>query len=334
MAARAGGAAVKPTRHRRQAVREPRTDTPERIRKLGAGIVQALDSLPHGLCLFDAADRLLFMSAGFRRLFGPQADRIRPGAHARDVAAASAAGTCRADPDPSALVAARRTLRVRGETDPVLQTLADGRQVAVTLHPQPDGGWTALWEDVTERRQAEAVMRYMAHHDPLTGLPNRSLFAARLDRALAALHRGPCALLCVDLDGFKPVNDRYGHAVGDTLLQQLADRIRADLGAGDVAARLGGDEFTILLGDAAPAPALSFALRLHGRLAEPYDLGAGAPIRVGASIGVACAPLHATRAPSLAERADAAMYTAKRLGHPCLWDAALLVDAAPTVATA
>ncbi|WP_331326772.1 GGDEF domain-containing protein [Methylobacterium fujisawaense] len=119
------------------------------------------------------------------------------------------------------------------------------------------------------------------------------------------------------------MNDRHGHAVGDALLRHLAERLRAALGAGDCAARLGGDEFTILLGDAAPAPALGFALRLQARLAEPYDLGTGSPIRIGAAIGVACAPLHATRPEALVERADAAMYAAKRLGHPYLWDDAL-----------
>ncbi|MGT2488765.1 GGDEF domain-containing protein [Methylobacterium oryzae CBMB20] len=151
---------------------------------------------------------------------------------------------------------------------------------------------------------------------------------------MAGLDGAPCALLCIDLDGFKPVNDRHGHAVGDALLQQLAERLRAALGEGDCAARLGGDEFTILLADAAPAPALGFALRLQARLAELYDLGTGSPIRIGAAIGVACAPLHATRAQCLAERADAAMYAAKRLGHPYLWDASLGLGAADPGGTA
>ncbi|WP_457106480.1 diguanylate cyclase domain-containing protein [Methylobacterium sp. P5_C11] len=322
MAARADWAAMKRARRHRQAVRDRRQDGLGRTRQLGAGIVQALDALPHGLCVFDAADRLLFVNDGFRRLFGPGADRVRPGLHARDVGATGLAG---ADGAPSGLWAARRRLLARGTADAVVQVLPDGRQIAITLHPQAKGGWTVLWEDVTECRRAEALLRYMAHHDPLTGLPNRYLFAARLDRALATLDRAACALLCVDLDGFKPVNDRYGHAVGDALLRQLADRLREGLGEGDIAARLGGDEFTILLSNAAPAPALGFALNLQARLAEPYDLGAGSPIRIGAAIGVACAPLNATRAQGLTERADAAMYEAKRLGQPCLWDAALIL---------
>ncbi|MFF9551773.1 diguanylate cyclase domain-containing protein [Methylobacterium fujisawaense] len=330
MTARVGRAAMKLARRYPRAVRGRRQDGLGRGRTLGPGLVQALDSLPHGLCVFDAADRLLFMSDGFRRLFGSAANRIRPGLHAREVDAASAAGPLPSDRDPNGLWAACRRLRARGTTDAVVQTLPDGRQIARTLHPQAGGGWTALWEDVTERRRTESLLRYMAHHDPLTGLPNRYLFAARLDRALARRDGVPCALLSIDLDGFKPVNDRHGHAMGDALLRQLAERLREGLGAADIAARLGGDEFTILLGDAAPAPALGFALHLQARLAAPYDLGAGSPIRVGAAIGVACAPLHATRAQALAERADAAMYTAKRLGHPCLWDEALILGPTDT----
>ncbi|KAA0125036.1 diguanylate cyclase [Methylobacterium sp. P1-11] len=330
MAAQAGRAAMRLARRHRQAACDRRQDGLGRGRKLGPGLVQALDSLPHGLCLFDSADRLLFVSDGFRRLFGPLANRIRLGMHTREVGAASVAGTLPADRERCGLWAARCRLRVRGTADAVVQTLPDGRQIAITLHPQAGGGWTALWEDVTERRRAESLLRYMAHHDPLTGLPNRYLFAARLDRALARRDGAACALLCIDLDGFKPVNDRHGHAAGDALLRQLAERLREGLGAEDVAARLGGDEFTILLGDATPASALGFARHLQARLAEPYDLGTGSPVRVGAAIGVACAPLHATRAQALAERADAAMYAAKRLGHPCLWDAALVLGPTDT----
>lgn len=333
MAARAGKAAARLARRNRRPLLGQRQDGPGRARRLGpAGIIRALDSLPHGFCLFDAADRLLFVSDGFRRLFGPPARRVRPGLHAREVSAASTVGILHAGQDFTDLWGARRRL-TRGEATTVLQMGPDGRQIAITLHPQVGGDWAALYEDVTERRRAEALLRYMAHHDPLTGLPNRYLFGARLDRALAAPGGRTCALLCIDLDGFKPANDRFGHAAGDALLRQLAERLREGLGGEDIAARLGGDEFSVLLGDVAPAPALAFAFRLHARLAEPYDLGADSPVRVGAAIGLACAPLHATRAQLLAERADAAMYGAKRLGHPCLWDEELLGSAPARAAT-
>jgi diguanylate cyclase len=305
MGARADRVASRPVRRAGRPPRAKRAPESGPGRRFGPGLIRTLDSLPHGLCVFDAADRLLFVSAGFRRLCGRRAWGIRPGLHARDVAALSAIADLR-----------------RGGGRSAVQTLADGRQIALTIHAQAGGGWAALVEDVTERRRAETLLRYMAHHDPLTGLPNRYLFAARLDRALMASGGGRCALLCIDLDGFKPVNDRHGHAVGDALLQQLGERLRQDLGADDLAARLGGDEFALLLGDAEPMRALDYARRLHARLAEPYELGAGSPIRVTAAIGIACAPLHASRAQSLAERADAAMYAAKRRGEPCLWGVA------------
>lgn len=321
MAARADRVASRPMRRAGRRLRVPREAEFGRGRRLGPGLIRALDSLPHGLCVFDAADRLLFVSAGFRRLFGQPAHRIRPGMHARDIGALSTVADLRGGPGRSEL-----------------RTLPDGRQVALASHAQAGGGWVVVVEDVTERRRAETRLRYLAHHDPLTGLPNRYRFAACLDRAvdpavaptvapaadraLAGSSGRPCALLCIDLDGFKPVNDRYGHALGDALLQQLAVRLQQDLGEADLAARLGGDEFAILLGGAGPVQALAFARRLHARLAAPYDLGAGTPIRATAAIGIACAPLHATRAKALAERADAAMYEAKRRGQPCLWDAA------------
>lgn len=309
MAARADRAALRPMRRAGRRLRVPREAEFGRGRRLGPGLIRALDSLPHGLCVFDAADRLLFVSAGFRRLFGQPAQRIRPGMHARDIGALSTVADLRGGPGRSEL-----------------RTLPDGRQVALASHAQAGGGWVVVVEDVTARRRAETRLRYLAHHDPLTGLPNRYRFAAWLDRAvdhaLAGSGGQPCALLCIDLDGFKPVNDRYGHALGDALLQQLAGRLQQDLGEADLAARLGGDEFAILLGGAGPVQALAFARRLHARLAAPYDLGAETPIRATAAIGIACAPLHATRAKALAERADAAMYEAKRRGQPYLWDAA------------
>lgn len=326
MAVRAGKVAARSARYERLSFRVPWHAPLGRTRRFGPGLLQALDSLPHGFCLFDTSDRLVFVSASFRHLFGA---RVRPGQHARDVSAAATNVEPRGGHGPADLWAARRRLLARGETGPVLQVLPDGRQIAITIHPQADGGWAALCEDVTERRRAETLLRYMAQHDPLTGLANRYLFTARLDRALAGLQERGCALLCIDLDGFKLVNDRYGHAVGDALLRHMAERLQASLGDGDIAARIGGDEFVVLLGGADAAAALDFAHRLHARLGAPYELGAGQPVRVAAAIGLACAPLHAARAQSLVERADAAMYEAKRLGTPYLWDEAILPGSAP-----
>ncbi|MDP4003720.1 diguanylate cyclase domain-containing protein [Methylobacterium sp. NEAU K] len=329
MMARTGRVSAKRERRERGPIFGPQPYGLRRDRRLGARIIRALDSLPHGFCLFDATDRLLFVNDGYRRIFDQPATQVRPGMHARTLIAANIARGLKAGQDPSEIWAERRHILARRETGSLLQTLVDGRQIAITLQPQAAGGWVALYEDVTERCRAESLLRYMAHHDPLTGLPNRYLFEARLDRATAGPDSGGCALLCIDLDDFKPVNDRYGHAVGDALLRQMAERLRESLGERDTAARLGGDEFAVLLGDATAETALAFAQRVHGRLAEPYAVAAGQPVRVGAAIGVACAPQHASRALALVERADAAMYEAKRLGHPCLWSDALGFGPAP-----
>ncbi|WP_244537209.1 diguanylate cyclase domain-containing protein [Methylobacterium pseudosasicola] len=305
-----------------------------RDRRLGGRVMRALDSLPHGFCLFDAGDRLLFANAGYRRLFGQPDGEARPGMHARTLIAINAAQGLKSGRDPEQIWTERRRFLARRDPGTLLQTLSDGRQIALTLQPQADGGWVALYEDVTERRRAETLLRHMAHHDPLTDLPNRYLFEARLERATAEPTGQGCALLCIDLDGFKPVNDLYGHAAGDALLRQVAERLREGLGEQDTAARLGGDEFALLLADAPASTVLDRARRIHERLTEPYAIGTGRPVLVGAAIGIACATRQAFEARTLVERADAAMYQAKRLGHPCLWSEALRFGHAPTAEAA
>ena len=283
-------------------------------------VIAALDGLPHGFCLYDAGDRLVFANAAFRQIFQQPAERAPLGMHARAMVAESVAHGLYAGRDPEAIWAERKAFIARRTAGSFLQTFADGRLIAISHQPQPDGGWAAVYEDVTERRRAETLLHFMAHHDALTGLPNRYLFAERLDGALAALGGGGCcALLCLDLDGFKPVNDHLGHAAGDALLRQVAERLSDGLAPGDVAARLGGDEFAVLLADTTAQTALARAQGLRKILAVPYDLGTVAGVRVGASIGIACAPDHASGAQSLVERADAALYEAKRRGQPCLW---------------
>ncbi|MGU3282764.1 diguanylate cyclase domain-containing protein [Methylobacterium mesophilicum] len=327
MKARAGRVSARLERHERAPIAASGGYGFRRDRRLGARIVRALDSLPHGFCLFDAGDCLVFANAGYRRIFGQTEGQARPGMHARTLIALNTARGLKAERDPARIWAERRRILARRDPETVLQTLSDGRQLALTLQPQPDGGWVALYEDVTERRRTEALLRHRADHDPLTGLPNRSLFETRLDRAAAG--PGGCALLCIDLDGFKPVNDVYGHAAGDALLRQVAERLREGLGDRDTASRLGGDEFALLLDDAPLATVLDSAHRIHRRLTEPYDVGADRPVLIGAAIGIACAPVHAAQGQILVTQADAAMYQAKRLDHPCLWDASLRLGSAP-----
>ena len=162
--------------------------------------------------------------------------------------------------------------------------------------------------DITERKRMEEALRHQATHDALTGLPNRVLLDERLGAALAA---GPLALLLLDLDRFKEVNDTFGHPRGDELLAEVAARLRGVTREADTVARLGGDEFAVLLLGGAEADARAAARAIRATLEAPIAV-AGQPVQVGASIGVALAPAHGGDGATLLRRADVAMYAAKR----------------------
>lgn len=194
-----------------------------------------------------------------------------------------------------------------------------------------DGGivhilWAASWSDeanarigvardVTAQRQAEEELRFLAHHDPLTRLANRAMFNERLDTALAAArhHNQPLALLFIDINEFKDINDNHGHSVGDRVLCTLARRLEGCVGATDTVARMGGDEFTVLLKDyASPEAIAEQVARILAAMAEPLGAefaGIGAP---SCSIGVARFPEDGNDADMLLRHADGDMYRIKR----------------------
>lgn len=176
--------------------------------------------------------------------------------------------------------------------------------------------WHGVLEDIQERRLAQARTLHLAHHDMLTGLPNRVLFHERLGQLAArAAHGRPGALLLLDLDGLKRVNDNWGHAAGDALLRQVAQRLQSLVRSGDTAARLGGDEFAVLLDSLVqPGEAESLAERVIRRLGEPYALGAHTLVS-GASVGVVGVHAGATDPEQLLRDADIALYRAKAMGR-------------------
>lgn len=208
-----------------------------------------------------------------------------------------------------------------GATDLELQLRhADGtiRWTLWNAAPDPQGDLVyAAGLDISERRKAENQIQHLAYHDALTGLPNRHLFVDRLDTALARAQRSgeSLAVLFVDVDHFKGINDSLGHTAGDSLLRTLAQRIRTALRAEDTVARLGGDEFTVLVsGLRDPEDLLRLTQKVHETVKLPIDL-AGREISVSASIGVGLHPQDGETAEQLLRNADLAMYRAKELGR-------------------
>ena len=208
---------------------------------------------------------------------------------------------------------------------------ADGREVwlrdeAVLIRDEQKKPrfWQGVLVDITDRKQAEAEVSFLAYHDKLTDLPNRVMFEEVMDVALARAKRNDtaAAVLYLDLDNFKEVNDSLGHAAGDELLREVAGRLKEAVREADVVARQGGDEFLVLLADlgrgADPAGvplaevlAVAVADRIHDALRRPFDLG-GTAFDITASIGISLFPLTAKDAGALSQQADAAMYRSKR----------------------
>jgi diguanylate cyclase (GGDEF)-like protein len=286
----------------------------------------AIANMPQGICLYDVNDRLQLVNEQFCRIYNQPMTRLRTGMTLYEVLADSCAIGNYPGRSVNDIYSARKAFIDRREKGTFLQELGDGRLIAIYHQPLEDGGWVCTYEDITERRRAEARIAFLAHHDGLTELPNRLLFTDQLDRAIAeASSNKPCALLCLDLDGFKDVNDRLGHAAGDALLKNVAMRLQTCVRTSDTPARLGGDEFAIVLPDTLPGEALERANQLASALREPYRLGTFGTAEIAVSIGIACAPDHASTGDELLLMADRALYMSKkaRLGMPVLFEAEL-----------
>jgi diguanylate cyclase (GGDEF)-like protein len=196
------------------------------------------------------------------------------------------------------------------------QEIKGGRVVAVAYRPTVDGGWVATFEDVTERRQAEERIVFMARHDALTKLPNRVLLAERIEQAVTQLGRGTrFAVLSLDLDNFKQINDTLGHPVGDEVLCAVAERLQSCVREVDTVARFGGDEFAIVQQDVAqPEEITTLARRIIDVLSAPYEINAHR-VTLGVSIGIALAPDDGVLCDKLLKNADVALYRSKADGR-------------------
>ena len=272
-----------------------------------------LDVIRHGLLMIDNAGRVIGSNVPAARLLADVLLAFSPEPSARQLLRALCAGTER----PRREVF--RSLREANDvcTAVSFEVEAKGLTLLVELSPAEEQGWIATLEDVSVRKASEARADEAARQDPLTGLPNRLLLHERLSEALVRLHRNGerCAILLVDLDRFKPVNDTLGHPIGDALLKKVADRLRSTVRPTDTVARIGGDEFVILqTGVREASDTQALARRLVDLIGRTYMVD-GHLLTIGASVGVALAPNDGDGADTLMKNADLALYRAKLDGR-------------------
>jgi diguanylate cyclase (GGDEF)-like protein len=291
-------------------------DQEERLKATNLRLDAALDNMSQGLCLYDSANRLMVFNRRFCEIFDLPADRVRPGVTFREILELSIAAGAHPGKSAADLIAEQAEFVSRHSLGTFQQELSHGRVVATVHQPMPDGGWVATYEDVTERRRSEARIAFMARHDALTGLPNRVLFGEKIEEAIGSIGRdGGFAVLCLDLDRFKQVNDTLGHHVGDELLRTVAQRLRYCVPEADTISRLGGDEFAIVQPKVDRPEAAALAARqIIEVLSAPYDV-AGHRVTIGASIGISLAPSDGDASGKLLKNADVALYRAKADGR-------------------
>jgi diguanylate cyclase (GGDEF)-like protein len=272
----------------------------------------ALENMSQGLCLYDGQDRLQVANRRFFEIFKLPRDKIKPGASYRQVLESSVAINTHIGKTVEQLLAEKVEFLQEASHGTHFLELGDGRVVASHYTPTADGRWVATYEDVTERRQAEAKIMHMARHDALTNLPNRLLFRDKMEQALA--YGNELAVLFLDLDRFKSVNDSLGHSVGDALLVAATERLQRVVRGVDTVARLGGDEFAIVQTGARPTDATELANHIIEALSEPFVV-LGHQVNIGTSIGIAMAPTDGREPDQLLRNADMALYRAKAEGR-------------------
>src|SRR5580698_10140942 len=275
----------------------------------------AVNNMSQGLLLYDENARIVLFNQRYLDMYGLSREVVKPGLHFCDlIAYRKRIGSFKGDADAFC----ERTLRnvaAKKATHNIIET-PDGREIEIGNQPLKSGGWVATQEDITERRRAERQIAHLAHYDALTDLPNRVLFREQLERELERVARGEqLAVLYIDIDEFKSINDSLGHPAGDELLKAVASRLRGCVRETDFVARLGGDEFAIVqTGIKRPDDVVELVRRFYEAVREPYEC-LGHQVRTDASIGIAMAPDDGTSLDQLLKSADLAMYGAKADGR-------------------
>jgi diguanylate cyclase (GGDEF)-like protein/PAS domain S-box-containing protein len=275
----------------------------------------AINNMTQGLLMFDSSHRLVVANDRYMEMFGVSADVVKPGCtmyellnHRKEI------GSFKDDVDEYCKNLFHKM--AQGKVFQTIMDTAEGRSIQVLYRPLPHGGWVTTLEDITERHRAEEQITHLAHYDALTDLPNRALFHERLNEELAGMAPGEqLAVLYIDIDEFKSVNDSLGHMIGDELLKFVAASLSYCIGKTDFVARLGGDEFAIVQTAVRnQAEITDLVTRLYHAIREPYEY-LGHQLTADASIGVALAPQHGTNLDQILKNADLAMYAAKSAGR-------------------
>jgi diguanylate cyclase (GGDEF)-like protein len=276
----------------------------------------ALNNIVQGLAMFDSEHRLVLCNSRYSQLYGLRPEQVRPGTTLRQIIEQRIANGLNSEMSADEIADSMLSRRNDSNFGLFHSQLGDGRCIAVTIRPMADGGTVTTHQDITEQRRSEAKIAHMAHHDALTGLPNRVLLGQRLDLALARVKRGEIvAAHFLDLDRFKNVNDTLCHTAGDKLLGMVSERLLGLVRESDTIARMGGDEFAILqTGIAQPADAGALAQRVIEVVSEPYEIE-GQQVDIGTSVGIAIGPGDGAEPGQLMRNADLALYRAKSEGR-------------------
>jgi diguanylate cyclase (GGDEF)-like protein len=279
----------------------------------GQHLDTAINNMTLGLLLFNAAGYLVICNQSYIDMFGLSPDVVKPGCSLRDlILHRQQLGSFAGDVD------AYCAKFIDPHNDEIRDTeidIPDGRRIKLIYKRSPDGGWATTLEDITERSRFEARIEHLAHYDALTDLPNRTLFQRHAEKMVAQLPATPFAILYIDIDEFKGINDSLGHLIGDEFLRAVALRLRGCVGDKDFVARLGGDEFAIVQFGAGDQDVVGPLVdRVYAALRTPFECH-GHRLSADASIGVAIAPRDGSALTSLLKSADLAMYAAKAAGR-------------------
>ncbi|HUH77268.1 MAG TPA: EAL domain-containing protein, partial [Devosia sp.] len=300
-------------RRRNSPERERAAFDAARLSELSTRRELAMAYMAQGLCLFGPDNRVRIYNDQLVGLLGLPEDMSleeMPFLQLANLALIEGAATPLSEADASAVIEQHANM-VRSGGD-VVHTTHNGRSLRFTYTPIGDGSWLSTVDDITESKRSEAAIAHLARHDSLTGLPNRAMFNERFDAALEAAEAGDnnLAIIAIDLDRFKEVNDGYGHAAGDAVLQTLARRLGEGLREGEIVARLGGDEFAALKSFTSMEALREFLARLEAALYGQVLMD-DTTLQTSGSIGVAIYPEDGADRARLFNNADMAMYRAK-----------------------